>query len=319
MADDVNQLGTGDPASGDANNVPADFLQLKDAINAGSILRRLTTAQRDALGAAQKPVGVAIYNTTLGRIQMWNGSAWVNVSHGSFVVNDDGSVGVTFSGASGGGLTLNTSSGTLGARLTFSESGAEQWQIVRLTDGSADLMIGTRGGGVGQVLRFVYATGRAWLSRQTQVADAADSIVTKGYVDGLGTWSAWTPTLTASVTNPTSSAVAAECRYVQNGKTVIGKAQITVTAAGSGIYRIPLPVAPAATAVSAKRIGSIQIDAGGNVQHFLLEQVNGQTYCQCVAFSGSKSGVVYLDGTRAGLFLADGATKITYEFTYEAA
>jgi hypothetical protein len=158
------------------------------------------------------------------------------------------------------------------------------------------------------------------LDRQTQAGDAANSLVTKGYVDARGTWSAWTPTLTAATTNPTSSAVANSCRFVRNGNTVIGKGVITVTAAGSGQYRIPLPVTPRATSANARRIGTLQIDAGGRVQHFMLGQVNGQEYCSAVLMPGStQESAAFLDGTRAGVFLALGATTISFEFTFEAA
>lgn len=61
------------------------------------------------------------------------------------------------------------------------------------------------------------------------------------------TYTAWTPALTASVTNPTlGSGSNAQGRYFQNGKHVVGYGSISFgssgVAAGSGGYQVSLPV-----------------------------------------------------------------------------
>lgn len=73
--------------------------------------------------------------------------------------------------------------------------------------------------------------------------------------DNLGQWVAYTPTITASTTNPglgAGGAIAGAYATLNGGKTVVWRVRIdsgTSPTAGSGTYRISLPVAPAASAV----------------------------------------------------------------------
>ena len=137
--------------------------------------------------------------------------------------------------------------------------------------------------------------------------------------------------------------MAAECRYTQIGDLVIGKAQMTVTAAGSGAYRIPLPVTPRTASVYARRMGTLQIDAGARVSHFWLEQANAQAYCNAALIQASGSGslapvaaesvtpadtlvnpeanlgVVFLSSATYTAYSSLGAVTLSWDFTYEAA
>lgn len=99
-------------------------------------------------------------------------------------------------------------------------------------------------------------------------------------------WQTWTPALTAVTTNPTlgtGSAVAG--RYAQVGKVVTAQFRITFgtsgVAAGTGGYRVSLPVTPESTLTwfvgsywafdssgSASTMGQIAIDAGTSVLRF---------------------------------------------------
>ncbi|MBK8168330.1 MAG: hypothetical protein IPK64_20470 [bacterium] len=141
---------------------------------------------------------------------------------------------------------------------------------------------------------------------------------TDATVAALGTYTAWTPTLTASSSNPTAANVTAESRYTQIGKMVVGIGQMTVTGAGGGQYRVPLPAAPRSTAAFARRIGTLQLDAGGMVRHFLLEQANGATYCNAVEFSAGDA-VEFLTSSIVTTWMAFGPTTLSWDFTYEAA
>ena len=78
MVDNVNGLNAL-PIGATGNNIPAHIQLLKDDLNGGSIIRRLTGAQIAALTGAQKAAGVLVYNTTTDRLQVSNGSAWVDV------------------------------------------------------------------------------------------------------------------------------------------------------------------------------------------------------------------------------------------------
>ena len=78
MVDNVNGLNAL-PIGATANNVPAHIQLLKDDLNGGSIIRRLTGAAIAALSAPEKVAGVVVYNTTTGTLQVYNGSAFVNI------------------------------------------------------------------------------------------------------------------------------------------------------------------------------------------------------------------------------------------------
>lgn len=62
-----------------------------------------------------------------------------------------------------------------------------------------------------------------------------------------GAWANWTPTLTASTTNPTIGSGTLTGRYVAVGKLVIASVYIAFASdsnAGSGVWRISFPVTP---------------------------------------------------------------------------
>lgn len=76
----------------------------------------------------------------------------------------------------------------------------------------------------------------------------------------FGAWSSWTPALTAVTTNPTlGTASSTVGRYIKVGKTIIGWGRITFgtsgTNAGSGTYKLSLPVAAHATQQILNRLG----------------------------------------------------------------
>lgn len=99
-------------------------------------------------------------------------------------------------------------------------------------------------------------------------AAAANELLTMGEVDAdiaaaialLGQWKTFTPTLTASTTDPnigTTGSVQTS-RYMQLGKTVIYQGIIKFgsgSSTGNGSYYISLPVAANNTAYAARRIG----------------------------------------------------------------
>lgn len=66
--------------SGTTNNVPAHIEEVKDAINNGSLLRRLSQAQIDALSGVTRPTGLIVENLTTGATQKWDGAKWVDLA-----------------------------------------------------------------------------------------------------------------------------------------------------------------------------------------------------------------------------------------------
>ena len=125
MVDDVNALGTV-PTGLTPNNVPGHIQALKDSINAGSTLRRLTQAQIDALPATQKPIGVSVHNLTTGKDQRWNGSAWVPT---------DGSDRLPAAGGVLTGDLVFDSASVDGHKVIFKKSGVDGWRILALVGG----------------------------------------------------------------------------------------------------------------------------------------------------------------------------------------
>ena len=68
------------PDSSEANNIPEDIGKVVTALESGSLVKRLTQAQINALTSPQKPAGVLFWNTTTNRLQYSNGSAVVDYS-----------------------------------------------------------------------------------------------------------------------------------------------------------------------------------------------------------------------------------------------
>ena len=66
------------PNSFEANNVPEDIGKVVTALESGSLVKRLTGAAIAALTAPQKPSGLVVFNTTTNRLQVSNGSAFVD-------------------------------------------------------------------------------------------------------------------------------------------------------------------------------------------------------------------------------------------------
>lgn len=64
------------PASGDVAAGHTQIQAIADWIDAEPGIHEYTTGERDALGAGAKPTGIVIYNSTTGRLERWNGSAW---------------------------------------------------------------------------------------------------------------------------------------------------------------------------------------------------------------------------------------------------
>src|SRR5690606_9007469 len=81
-------------------------------------------------------------------------------------------------------------------------------------------------------------TGLAAATTSGEAVRYEQLAATDASVAALGTWTAWTPSLTSSGTTPTFANVTDESRYTQIGKTVTGKGQVTITAVGTGAYRL---------------------------------------------------------------------------------
>lgn len=74
------------PAGGDDNDSVAAIAAIIAALEGGSITRRLSQAQIDALTGPQKPGGVEIYNTTANVLQVSDGSAFRNIPRALYAI-----------------------------------------------------------------------------------------------------------------------------------------------------------------------------------------------------------------------------------------
>lgn len=141
---------------------------------------------------------------------------------------------------------------------------------------------------------------------------------------GLGVYSGWTPTLTASGSNPGSSVTTSLSRYTQIGKLVTGTGHLTVTSAGSGTYRVSLPVTPAATTTAGKEIGSATLFYGDGLSwayRMSLVQAPSQSYCYMVAHWYEVEQAIACDNAAYSELKTHGGDDVylSFTFTYEAA
>ena len=338
MADSTTVTGIPFPEGPDANDVPADMQALAERVDEVPGIESLTSAQISALTAGQKPAGRVVYNSTTSKLQVSNGTTFADVDAAALL-----KAGGTMSGA----IAMGNNKVTGLAAGTTAGDAVRYEQALLLAGGTMSGNINANGNKVtglaaattnGDAVRYeqalllaggtmagAIAMGSNKITGLAAGTTAGDAVryeqlaATDASVAALGTWTAWTPSLTSSGTTPTFANITDESRYTQIGKTVTGKGQVTITAVGTGTYRLPLPVTPKSTATAARRIGFIQIDGGGRVGHYSLEQANGATYCLAVEV-GQITPVAYIDATFAGYYLAYGSpVRLSWDFTYEAA
>lgn len=67
------------PDSAQANNIPTDLGLIVSALEGGSLVKRLTQAQINALTSPQKPSGLLVWNSTTNKLQVSNGTSFVDI------------------------------------------------------------------------------------------------------------------------------------------------------------------------------------------------------------------------------------------------
>lgn len=143
------------------------------------------------------------------------------------------------------------------------------------------------------------------------------AVLTAANLNAIGAaWEAWTPTLTASTTNPTLGTGSSRVgRYGQVNKIVTGYGKITFgtagTAAGSGFYSVTVPLTAQASAPSVP-IGPVFLfDGGINVRVGVLVLTSTTT----ATMRYDAGGLV----SNAAPWAWGANSQIQYSFTYEAA
>ena len=79
MADTTTVMALPFPEGSDANDVPADMQALAERLDEAPGIESLTSAQIAALTAGQKPAGRVVYNSTTSKLQVSNGTSFVDV------------------------------------------------------------------------------------------------------------------------------------------------------------------------------------------------------------------------------------------------
>ena len=136
------------------------------------------------------------------------------------------------------------------------------------------------------------------------------------YPDFEGRWISYTPGLTASTTSPTNWTGTGF--YSQTGKTVFVKGQIVAGAsmtAGSGTYRLSLPVNASTSIANVIADGSVSlVDASPSVEHTgMIVYIPASTYVQLK--SGLSAAPSVVSNTVPWTWAAN--DSIRFAFTYE--
>ena len=136
---------------------------------------------------------------------------------------------------------------------------------------------------------------------------------------GFGTWASWTPSLTASVTNPTlGTGSVTQGRYVQNGKVVTAVAYFAFgtsgVSAGSGGYRCSLPVNAVNSGYPFAAGSGAFIDVSAANGYILIPQYEATTY---VTFRVNGGG--YGDWNASNPVAPNNSDQIHLMFQYEVA
>jgi len=306
MADTTTVMALPFPEGADANDVPADMQALAERLDEAPGIESLTSAEISALAAGEKPAGRVVYNSTTSKLQVSNGTSFANIDAAALLLAG---------GTMAGNIAMGSNKVTGLAAATTNGDAVRYEQALLLAGGTMAGNINANGNKV---------TGLAAASSNGDAVRYEQLVATDATVAALGTYSSWTPTLTASSSNPTASATSGENRYVQIGDHVSGWGHMQVTAAGGGNYRLPLPVAPKSTSANFKPIGwaVLLVDDGGvYARSYRLVQVASQTYCHAIDFDSStvpavnklsNSDFTDIDGRGGSVYLA-------WQFDYEAA
>ena len=161
-------------------------------------------------------------------------------------------------------------------------------------------------------------TPRTWIAGEVPTATHFNDNLrdfARGFTDA---WTAYTPTLTASTTNPTNWTQTGY--YARVGKLVIAKGTLTAggaMTAGSGTYRIALPVNAQTALGNAVLEGSTYLydNSTGNAYSIAVPYAANTAYIQLVYGTGGTGGTVAHNAP----WTWAASDSIQFAFSYEAA
>ena len=251
-----------------------------------------STAARDAAITSPQE-GQFAYTKDTNSLWYYTGSAWAASGATGDIEGVTAGIGISGGGTSGTVTVTNSMATAIDAKGDLIAGTA--------ADTFDRLAVGTNG--------------------QTLVANSSTSTGLEWQTPGgsFGTWTTWTPTLTASTTNPTlgTGSITAG-RYVQNGKVVTAVAYIQFgssgAAAGTGSYRVSLPVNATAYTRSYGMGSGAFIDVSAANGYLLMPQVEATTYCTFRIQGGA-----YGDFNATNPVAPSNNDQIHLFFTYEVA
>ena len=161
-------------------------------------------------------------------------------------------------------------------------------------------------------------TPRTWVAGEVPTATHFNDNLrdfARGFTDA---WTSYTPTLTASTTNPTNWTQTGY--YARVGKLVIAKGTLTAggaMTAGSGTYRIALPVNAQTALGNAVLEGSTYLydNSTGNAYSIAVPYAANTAYIQLVYGTGGTGGTVAHNAP----WTWAASDSIQFAFSYEAA
>ena len=143
-------------------------------------------------------------------------------------------------------------------------------------------------------------------------------------VGNFGAWTAYTPALTASTTNPVISGTGAydAGTYVKVGRLVVGKGKIqfgSTGSAGSGTYSISLPVtARAVGAGESDLVGTGFLFNGGTNAYYQVQLLQQTTTTVFLYYAATYNGAATAVASATPFAWANNMS-MTFNFQYEAA
>ena len=135
------------PDSAEANNVPEDIGKVVTALEAGSLVKRLTGAQISALTSPQKPAGLLVYNTTTSKLQISNGTTFADVDAAAIAAQSTANAALPKSGGTMSGAIAMGSNKVTGLAAASANGDAVRYEQMPV-GGQASVTVDSSGYGV---------------------------------------------------------------------------------------------------------------------------------------------------------------------------
>jgi len=153
----------------------------------------------------------------------------------------------------------------------------------------------------------------------------------RDFINGFGAWSTYTSSWTGTSTNPAIGSGSIAAAYLQVGKLVLFRVQVTfgsTTTFGTGGMQLTLPVTPAATVQQVANVGVMDRTVGstGGARHQIMGRINPSSTTMPLYYISSTTGTAQIANvtntapvTLTNSSAANTGDYITITGSYEAA